>query len=149
MKTTTLTHHQNRTISLKWLAILRIFLGLSLFIKGILFIQDKSEINQVFHESLILQKYFWLQTIIPWLNLLCGVFIIIGLYTRLAVVIQIPILIGAIVFVNAKKGLFAGESELGISIATLVLLIVFLFMGGGHLSYDKALYKEKKGNSYP
>ncbi len=149
MKTTTLTHQQNRTISLKWMAILRIFLGVSLFIKGIRFIQDKSEIAQVFHESLILQKYFWLQTIIPWLNLLCGVFIIIGLYTRMAVVIQIPILIGAIVFVNAKKGLFAGESELGISIAILVLLIVFLFMGGGYLSYDKALRNDKKGNSYP
>ena len=149
MKTTTLTHHQNKTISLKWLAILRIFLGLSLFIKGIRFIQNKSEIAQVFHESLILQKYFWLQTIIPWLNLLCGAFIIIGLYTRMAVVIQIPILIGAIAFVNSKKGLFAGESELAFSIVILVLLIVFLFFGGGFLSYDKALHNEKKGKLYP
>ncbi len=149
MKTITISHHQTKKISLKWLAILRVFLGVSLFIKGILFIQDKSEIAQVFHESLILQKYFWLQTIIPWMNLLCGVFIIIGLYTRLAVLIQIPILIGAIVFVNAKKGLFAGESEFAFSIVILVLLIVFLFMGGGYLSYDKAIYNDKKGKRYP
>lgn len=149
MKTTTLTHHQYKIISLKWLAILRVFLGLSLFIKGIRFIQDKTEIAQVFHESLILQKYFWLQTIIPWMNLLCGVFIIIGLYTRLAVLIQIPILIGAIVFVNTKKGLFAGESELAFSIVILVLLIFFLFFGGGYLSYDKSIHNEKKGKQYP
>ena len=149
MKTTALTHQQNRTISLKWLAILRVLLGMSLFIKGIHFIQNKSEIAQVFHESLILQKYFWLQTIIPWMNLLCGVFIIIGLYTRLAVLVQIPILIGAIVFVNTKKGLFAGESELAFSIVILVLLIVFLFMGGGHLSYDKYIHNDKKVKNYP
>ena len=149
MKTTTLTQHQNKTISLKWLTILRVFLGLSLLIKGIRFIQNKSEIAQVFHESLILQKYYGLQTIIPWLNLLCGVFIIIGLYTRVAVIIQIPILIGAIVFVNTKKGMFAGESELAFSILILVLLVVFLFFGGGFLSYDKSLRNDKKGNSYP
>ena len=131
----------------KLLIVLRICLGLALFIKGIQFIQDKSLIRHVFSESLILQDYFWLQTLIPWLSLLCGVFIILGLFTRLATLIQIPILVGAIIFVNSKKGVYAGESELWFSIFILVFLIVFLFEGGGPLSWDKSIQKEKEENS--
>ena len=132
----------DRSFHPQWLAICRILLGLALFIKGISFVRDKSFIRNVFNESLILQDYYWLQTIIPWLNLLCGVFIIIGLFTRLAVLIQIPILIGAIVFVNSKNGIFQGESELLFSIIVLILLIVFLLEGGGPLSWDKEIKKE-------
>ena len=131
----------------KLLIFFRICLGLALFLKGIQFIQDKSLIRHVFTESLILQEYFWLQTLIPWLNLLCGVFIILGLFTRLATLIQIPILIGAIVFVNSKKGVYAGESELLFSIFILVLLLLFLFEGGGPFSWDKSIKKEKEENA--
>ena len=131
---------------LKWVVVFRVILGLSLFLKGIQFIQDKSEIRKVFTESLMLREYFWLQTVIPWLNILCGFFIVIGLYTRLMVIIQIPIMIGAIVFVNSKHGAFEGESNLALSIVILVLLIFFLFVGGGNFAWDKVLRKEDKTN---
>jgi uncharacterized membrane protein YphA (DoxX/SURF4 family) len=128
--------------SFKWLVIIRVILGLSLFIKGIQFIYDKSLIRQVFTESLILQDYYWLQTLIPWLNLLGGVFIILGLFTRLAVLLELPILIGAVIFVHSTKGIYEGESELVFSIFILVLLIVFLFVGGGPLSWDKYIKRK-------
>ena len=131
---------------LKWVVVFRVILGLSLFLKGIQFIQDKSEIRKVFTESLMLREYFWLQTVIPWLNILCGFFIVIGLYTSLMVIIQIPIMIGAIFFVNSKHGAFEGESNLALSIVILVLLIFFLFVGGGNFAWDKVLRKEDKTN---
>jgi uncharacterized membrane protein YphA (DoxX/SURF4 family) len=130
------------------LVVFRIALGLALFIKGIQFVQDKSSLQHVFKDSLILQEYFWLQTIIPWLNLLCGFFIIIGLYTRLSVLLQIPILIGAIVFVNTKKGVFAGESELAFSIVILVLLLFFLFEGAGPFSLDRLIRRDGEKKFY-
>ncbi|MEI8053491.1 MAG: DoxX family protein [Bacteroidota bacterium] len=123
--------------------IFRILLGIGLFLKGIDYIRNKSLIRNAFTDSKSLQDYFWLQTLIPWLNLLCGVFIIIGLFTRLAAFIQIPILVGAIVFVNAKKGMFAGDSELLLSVAILLLLIIFSIKGSGPVSWDKWIKKDK------
>ena len=126
----------------RWMVIFRILLGLSLFIKGIQFIQNKSILQKIIEENQNLQEYFWLQTIIPWAHLLGGVFILIGMFTRLAVIAQLPILIGAVFFVNSKKWVFAGESELGLSIMILLLLLVFLFAGDGYLSWKKVIHKE-------
>lgn len=93
----------------RWMVILRIGLGISLFVKGIQFVENNSIIRKVFSESLLLQNYYWLQMFIPWIHLLGGVFIIIGLFTRFAVLIQIPIVICAIIFVNTTKGIFEGK----------------------------------------
>ena len=82
--------------------------------------------------------------IITWLHLLCGFFIIIGLFTRWASLIMIPILVAAIIFVNAKNGIFAAESELGFSIVVLLLLIFYFVEGGGPLSLDNFFKKNPR-----
>ncbi len=127
----------------KWLVVFRIILGLSLFLKGIQFIEKKTLLQKVVNETAVLNDYFWLQTLIPWINIFGGAFILIGLFTRFACLIQIPILIGAIVFVNSKTGLFAGESELAFSIIILSLLILFIVEGDGLLSWRKTIKKEE------
>jgi uncharacterized membrane protein YphA (DoxX/SURF4 family) len=132
----------------RWMVIVRIGLGICLFIKGIQFVENNSIIRKVFSESLLLQNYYWLQMFIPWIHLLGGVFIIIGLFTRFAVLIQIPIVICAIIFVNTNKGIFEGEKNLFLSIVILILLIVFLIEGGGHLSWDKYLKNDRKKKKY-
>lgn len=126
----------------KWMLVIRVALGLSLMVKGIHFIQKNTLIREVFRESLILKNYLWLQTFIPWINLLGGVFIAIGLFTRLSVLFQIPILFGAIFFVHAKNGVYQGESNLFFSIIILVLLFVFIIQGGGKTSLDRAIKKK-------
>jgi len=132
----------------RWIVIVRIGLGICLFIKGIQFVENNSIIRKVFSESLLLQNYYWLQMFIPWIHILGGVFIIIGLFTRFAVLIQIPIVICAIIFVNTNKGIFEGEKNLFLSIVILILLIVFLIEGGGHLSWDKYLKNDRKKKKY-
>jgi len=62
---------------------------------------------------------------------------VIGLFTRIAVILQIPILIGAIIFVNTKSGVYSGESDLLFSVIVLVLLLFFLVEGGGPYSVDR------------
>ena len=69
-------------------------------------------------------------------HILGGFFLTIGLFTRAACLIQIPVLMGAIVFVNinATKDAFSPYSELFLSIIILLLLIYFLIIGNGPLS---------------
>jgi putative oxidoreductase len=126
----------------KWLVVLRILLGILLFMKGIQFIYDNNLLQQVFRNQSTLREYNWLQTIIPWVHLLGGVFIIIGMFTRLAVIAQLPILFGAILFSQEKINSIALNSSLAYAIVVLVLLLIFLFVGNGPVSWKKMIDKE-------
>ena len=75
-------------------------------------------------------------------HLLGGILIIAGLFTRLMCLLQIPVLVGAVFFINMKNGVFTGNSEFEFSIIILLLLIVFFIEGGGPLSLDS--YFKKK-----
>jgi len=124
------THHP------KWLVVLRVALGLGLFFKGISFMNNAIMVNQLIEGSMVSQGADWIPFIITWLHLLGGFFILIGLFTRWAVLAQIPILIGAIIFLNGARAHGISGSELGFAFAILLLLMVFLIEGGGPLSVD-------------
>jgi uncharacterized membrane protein YphA (DoxX/SURF4 family) len=47
------------------------------------------------------------------------------------------VLLGAIVFVHANHGFFYNQSELGLSIIVLAMLIFFLVFGSGKISVDE------------
>ena len=119
-----------------WLVFLRVILGGCLFIKGMAFLQDAQYL-----EAIIAQSRFnsgnniLFAQVITWVHLLGGTFIVIGLFTRLSVLFQVPIVLGAVLFVNARQG-FAPGSELGFSLLVLLLLIVFFIEGGGKISLD-------------
>jgi putative oxidoreductase len=133
-----ITHHP------KWLVILRVALGLSLILKGISFISNNILLQDILQKS-NLSSQGWLSTAIPWLHLLGGALIVVGLFTRWAVLVQIPILVGAAFFVNTKQGVFAGQaSEFGLSLIILVLLCFFFAEGGGPLSLDDHYFSKKR-----
>jgi len=135
-----MTHHP------RWLVLLRVALGICLFFKGIIFISNTAVLEELLSASRFTQSESmnWLSLIIPFIHLLGGFLIIIGLLTRWAVAFQIPILLGAIIFVNSKRGIFAGESELFLSILILLLLILFFIEGGGPLSLDNYFRKNPR-----
>ncbi len=122
-----------------WLTIVRIILGLILFWKGIVFIRDTEILKSLIEHSgigVFSNNSEALTFIIAYLTLLCGLFILTGLFTRTSCIIQIPILFIAIVFVNSKN---MGEStfELILSIIVFLLLILFAIKGSGTLSADE------------
>ena len=119
-----------------WLLIIRITLGICLFIKGFEFLRNISLLEKDITAIFMKKNAYWLTTIIPWLHILGGTMIIAGLYTRLSSLVQIPILLGAIFIVNAKKIFFINEADLLFSIVILILLLFFLIDGGGRLSLD-------------
>jgi uncharacterized membrane protein YphA (DoxX/SURF4 family) len=54
----------------------------------------------------------------------------------LAVALQIPILLGALVFITSQQGIFAAGSMFPLTIVIFLLLVFFLVEGGGPISLD-------------
>lgn len=137
--------NKGNRLAFQSLLVFRVLLGLSLFMKGIQFTKQQVLLREMFAASEKLGEYFWLQTIIPWLNLIGGFLIVIGLFTRLSCLLNIPLLLGAVIFVNSKKGPFAGENELAYSVVVLVFLVFYLWEGAGPVSLDRWLRNKSGG----
>ena len=88
-----------------------------------------------------------LTIIITWANLLSGFMLTVGLLTRMVALLQIPILIGAIIFINTQRSGFAIQSELGLALLVLLLDILFLVEGSGPLSLDGYFSKNREQGS--
>ena len=129
------THHP------RWLVFFRVALGLSLFVKGISFMYNESLLDGFLSRSSLSDYSSWIALTITWIHLLGGFLIVIGLLTRWAVLMQIPILIGAVIFVNTP---FGAESEFTFSLLILLLLIFFFIEGGGPFSLDNYFSKHPK-----
>lgn len=122
-----------------WLTVLRIALGIILFWKAISFIRDTTLLQSMIEQTgfgFFSNNAEALAFIVAYLTLLCGLFILSGLFTRTSSIVQIPIVIVAIFFVNSKN---IGESafELVLSVIVLILLVVFAIKGSGAISADQ------------
>jgi len=118
--------------------ILRVMLGLILAIRGIFFLTSIQPLFHLIKSSSLseLNMNMTLALFICWVHLLGGTFIILGLLTRIAAWAQIPILIGAIVFINLNSSLSSSISELLLSVFVLILSAFFAWAGGGKISMD-------------
>jgi len=125
------THHP------AWIDGIRIVLGLFLFWKGVEFVRNIDTLNAVISQSPVLTVVsMWLAHYIVFAHLAGGILLALGLLTRVAVIAQIPILIGALLFVHTPTGLFRVHGEIGLSILVLLLLVFFLVEGSGPISVD-------------
>ncbi len=125
----------------KWLDIVRMFLGLVLITKGISFLGNTELFVTMLKNSTVEFLSITIAHYVIIAHLMGGILITIGLLTRIAVLFQIPVLIGAIVFVNLSNGFFAINSDLPFSVLVLSLLIFFLIYGSGPLSVDSYIQK--------
>lgn len=132
------THHP------KWLDIIRAFLGILLLLKGIHFIRDTEALYEMLRSSLFTAWSVVLGHYVAFAHLVGGFCIAIGLITRIAILFQLPILIGAVFFINAPRGIYTVGSELEHSLLVLFLLIFFLIYGSGPWSVDAWIKKNDK-----
>lgn len=121
------------------LTILRIALGLLLLWKSINFIRNTTAAQTLIEQTR--QGFFTnnsavIAFVVSYLGLLCGIFITVGLFTRAASIIQIPILIVAVFFINIRN-INSNIVELLLSLIALILLILFAIKGSGPLSADE------------
>lgn len=135
----------------KWLDYLRIILGLVIFGKGVSFISDTSVLQNLITQNNVFGFSSMMISVaihvVAFAHLVGGILITLGLVTRFAVVIQIPILLFAVFFINLAPGFSMPNSELWLSIVVLLLLIIFWVVGSGPLSVDEGM-KHKVGKRY-
>ena len=117
----------------KWLDIIRIVLGIFLCYKGIDFLRNMSTITGPLSTktsfgsfSIILLSHY-----VVFAHLLGGLLMVVGVLTRFACLLQIPIMLGAIIFINAAGDVFKPYSELFLSVLILLILCYFLIVGNG------------------
>ncbi len=135
----------------KWLDLIRIALGVFLCYKGIQFLQNTSGLIGMMQNrapfgdfALLLLAHYVL-----FAHILGGILLTLGIFTRFACIIQIPVLLGAIIFVNTAKDQLRpyGGDELFLSILVLLLLIYFLIVGNGPWALKIVEDKNKHAHS--
>ncbi len=122
-----------------WLDLVRIYLGLGLLARGLLLITNTSTGYMV--DMLQRSGQSWLTTglmlhYVMLAHFVGGLMLTIGFLTRIAALVQIPILAGAVFIVHRNDGLFAMGQSLEFSALVLFLLAVILVSGAGKLSLD-------------
>src|SRR5687768_10971718 len=128
----------------KWADILRFALGIFLCYKGIEFLENMSTMISRM-SGFLPSSYFALSLLghyIVFAHLVGGLMLAFGLLTRAACILQIPILLGAIIFINQEE-MFRPFQQMAITIVVLAGLIYFLIAGNGPWSVDR-YFDEKK-----
>lgn len=120
-------------------ALIRIFLGIALLVRGGLILAKPGSIIELGVEQ---EDYIWV-SLIGMVHLLGGLLICLGFFTRLGALIQIPILFSATFFVYAHTKLMMGGQSLELASLVLFLLFIYFIYGPGQLSVKDYIDKKK------
>lgn len=131
---------------------IRIYLGIALIGKGYYFMQNINELNNLTQETLSYSAFILSHYIIM-AHIVGGLCIALGLITRIAAGLNIPILLGAVSLVHLKEGLFSASQGLEVAMITFFLLSIVLVVGSGKFSLDYYLSTNEKhdilGSNFP
>ncbi|SHG86905.1 DoxX family protein [Pedobacter caeni] len=132
----------------KWLDVIRIVLGLLIFSKGIAIVSNTAVLQDLLLQNNVFGFSGMMASvaihIVGFVHLVGGILITLGLLTRFAVVIQIPILLCAVFFVNLSRGFSILNSELWLSVIVLLLLVLFWVIGSGPFSVDHQMKRKPR-----
>lgn len=128
----------------KWLALFRVALGATLLLRGVAFLNETEKFRTLIIDNNLGNYQDILIATIPWVHIGGGFLIIVGLFTRFASLIQIPVILGAIIFVTSKRGLYKAETDFSLSIIILLLALVFVVEGSGPLSLANYFKEEQE-----
>ncbi|MGB3542645.1 DoxX family protein [Rubrivirga sp.] len=121
------------------LDVVRIYLGIGLAIRGVTFLADPSSLADLIPSgsespfaTLSMAHYVGLS------HLVGGLFLALGIATRVAAAVQVPALAGAAFLVHLPESGILGQS-FAFSAFVLALLLVFVVWGSGQWSLDRAV----------
>ncbi len=138
-------HHKIR----KWgnahhpalLDLLRFLLGMFLFLKGFAFMQNMAYLKWILETQVAVNlSPVMIKTLmfyVAFIHMAGGLLVMLGLITRLASLLQLPVVLAAIFTIGIFRSPF--NADLWLSIFTSVLLFVFTIIGSGPLSLDRYL----------
>jgi uncharacterized membrane protein YphA (DoxX/SURF4 family) len=118
--------------------LVRIYLGIGLFIKAFYFIGNRDYLDQLLEET---GDLWWIPAAaahyVIMSHLAGGVSLALGFLTRIGAAIQIPVLAGAVFYVHLPKAVSIGpRQDLEFSALVLFLLVLLFVRGAGRLSVD-------------
>ncbi len=125
--------------------ILRVILGLVILGKGAFFLQDNSSFYGYISNAEMGFSHFMLLHLVVMSHLAGGLMIIFGVLTRFSVACQVPILIGALVFVAGNSGV---NGDFFLALITLLLSIYVYATGGGGMSFDNYMNTHPDGETH-
>lgn len=136
------THHP------KWVDFIRIALGIFLMYKAIAWLIYMGRLSDLMTGSMSFGLFALtlLGHYVVFAHLLGGLGLILGMFTRAACIVQIPILLAAVFVVNANTTMMQPYWEVVSSVAVLLLLVYFMIVGNGPLSFK--MPEEEKRHSH-
>lgn len=134
-----------------FLDLVRIYLGLGLCAKGIFFMAHREYLQKLLEDSgnLVIAPVTIAHYVIP-IHIFGGILLTLGLLTRVAALLQLPILLGAMFWVYLPK-MMAVEPRQSLEFSALVLFLIVLIMifGAGRWSVDHWLARREPAELHP
>jgi putative oxidoreductase len=126
----------------RYMDIVRMLFGVFLFAKGIEFAYNGDVLPTLLSGKVSFSGFMLLlvKHYIIFAHIAGGFMIATGLLTRVAAIVQIPILLGALLFVNWSMVAHFGDFLL--ALVVLALLVWFYIIGSGPWSLDRGLERE-------
>jgi uncharacterized membrane protein YphA (DoxX/SURF4 family) len=114
---------------------IRIIAGLFLILDGMHILTHITQLEDLLKSVMSVPKAAFLVYYIGVIHLLGGVFVILGLLTRLIILLQVPAILAEMYYINAP-GSFLGSWEIVASSIILILLVIIFSTGSGKFSMD-------------
>jgi uncharacterized membrane protein YphA (DoxX/SURF4 family) len=114
----------------------RIYLGFALVVKGFAYMLHLHAFAAMMQQTGVPFAGAGLAELVAVLHIAGGLMMAFGILTRLGALIQIPNLVGAVLFVHMREGLFTEGQTLEFSLLVLFLLTLISVVGAGRLSID-------------
>ena len=131
------------------LDVVRVYLGAGLFFRGLVLALTDTGLQQLTGGAAPSLTTSGVALYVMAAHLVGGALLVVGLYTRLAALVQIPVLAGAVLLVHWQNGLLSANQSLEFSALVLFLLgLVFLF-GGGRWSLDARRGQRARDGAVP
>jgi len=126
------THHP------RFLDIIRILLGVFLLLKGLGFMDNTANLQSLIESRTDIMIAPWLLMLlvyyVTFVHMVGGTLIALGILTRFSAIMQIPVVFGAVFFINYFQSPF--NTDLASSVAALILLVLFAVIGSGRWSIE-------------
>jgi putative oxidoreductase len=121
--------------------LIRIITGLFLILDGVHILSHAAQLEELLRQAMSTPMAEFLVIFIGVAHLFGGTFIVLGLLTRIVIILQIPAILAEMYYVKPPNS-FLGSWEI-VASAILLILLVFLFVkNSGKFSMD--YYRKKK-----
>jgi len=129
------THHP------RFLDIIRILLGIFLLLKGLGFMDNTANLKYLIETRADITVAPWVLMLlvyyVTFVHMVGGTLIAMGIMTRFSAIMQIPVVFGAVFFINVLQSPF--NTDLTSSVVVLILLVLFAIIGSGRWSIENYL----------